>query len=407
VTVTDAARDSVEASLEQGRGHLIVSHLNPPPSYDLADHPLPTGREEIWRFTPIKRLRGVLDGDASDARLTWETALPEGVTLSEIGDEQAREIGELAPNDRPSALAAANAGGALLLDVPAEAELDEPIVLRLHGESAEDLVWGRLVVRVGRFAKATVVVTHTGSARYAAITSVLVGDGADVNVLTLQDWDDDAVHLGRDAIRVGRDAKVKHTAISFGGDLVRLHANVEYAAPGGEAELLGLYFADEGQHLEHRLFADHNAPRTKSHVVYKGALQGQGAHTVWIGNVLIRKIAEGIETYEENRNLVLSDGCQADSVPNLEIETGEIEGAGHASATARFDDEQLFYLRSRGVSEKEARRLVVHGFFNDLIRRVGIPSIEEKLLETVEVELAKNVLRDDSFVGSSATGSEA
>jgi Fe-S cluster assembly protein SufD len=397
----------VEASLEQGRGHLIVSHLNPPPSYDLADHPLPTGREEIWRFTPIKRLRGVLDGDASDARLTWETALPEGVTLSEIGDEQAREIGELAPNDRPSALAAANAGGALLLDVPAEAELDEPIVLRLHGESAEDLVWGRLVVRVGRFAKATVVVTHTGSARYAAITSVLVGDGADVNVLTLQDWDDDAVHLGRDAIRVGRDAKVKHTAISFGGDLVRLHANVEYAAPGGEAELLGLYFADEGQHLEHRLFADHNAPRTKSHVVYKGALQGQGAHTVWIGNVLIRKIAEGIETYEENRNLVLSDGCQADSVPNLEIETGEIEGAGHASATARFDDEQLFYLRSRGVSEKEARRLVVHGFFNDLIRRVGIPSIEEKLLETVEVELAKNVLRDDSFVGSSATGSEA
>ena len=113
-------------------------------------------------------------------------------------------------------------------------------------------------------------------------------------------------------------------------------------------------------------------------MLYKGALQGQGAHTVWIGNVLIRKVAEGIETYEENRNLVLTDGCQADSVPNLEIETGEIEGAGHASATARFDDEQLFYLRSRGVSEKEARRLVVHGFFNDLIRKIGIPSIEEQ-----------------------------
>jgi Fe-S cluster assembly protein SufD len=173
-----------------------------------------------------------------------------------------------------------------------------------------------------------------------------------------------------------------------------MHANVEYAGPGGDAELLGLYFADEGQHLEHRLFADHTAPKTKSHVLYKGALQGQGAHTVWIGNVLIRKVAEGIETYEENRNLVLSDGCQADSVPNLEIETGEIEGAGHASATARFDDEQLFYLRSRGVSEKESRRLVVHGFFNDLIRKVGIPSIEAQLLETVEAELAKNVLKE-------------
>ena len=170
-----------------------------------------------------------------------------------------------------------------------------------------------------------------------------------------------------------------------------MHANVDYAGPGGSAELLGLYFADAGQHIEHRLFADHNAPRTRSHVSYKGALQGQGAHTVWVGNVLIRKVAEGIETFEENRNLVLTDGCQADSVPNLEIETGEIEGAGHASATGRFDDEQLFYLRSRGIEEKEARRLVVHGFFNDLIRKVGVPAIEEQLVATVEAELAKNV----------------
>jgi Fe-S cluster assembly protein SufD len=141
-------------------------------------------------------------------------------------------------------------------------------------------------------------------------------------------------------------------------------------------------------------------------VVYKGALQGEGAHTVWIGNVLIRKEAEGIETYEENRNLVLTDGCQADSVPNLEIETGEIEGAGHASATGRFDDEQLFYLRSRGVPEAEARRLVVHGFFNDLIRKIAVPELEESLRATVETELEKNVLRDASSVGSSTTGSE-
>ncbi|GAB6985528.1 Fe-S cluster assembly protein SufD [Nocardioides pyridinolyticus] len=393
MTVTDTARESVSSALEQDR---IESHLNPPGSYDLADHPMPTGREEIWRFTPLKRLGGILDGEASDAALTWTTTLPEGVTLTEITAEQAVELGELAPNDRPAALAAANAGGALLLDVPAEAEIAEPIVLRLHGESVEDLVWGRLVIRVGRHAQATVAIVHTGSARYAALTTVLVGDGAAANVLSLQDWEDDAVHLGRDAIRVGRDAAVKHTSISFGGDLVRMHANVEYAGPGGDAELLGLYFADAGQHLEHRLFADHNAPKTKSHVMYKGALQGEGAHTVWIGNVLIRKVAEGIETYEENRNLVLSDGCQADSVPNLEIETGEIEGAGHASATARFDDEQLFYLRSRGVSEKEAHRLVVHGFFNDLIRKVGIPSIEEQLLETVETELAKNLLKDST-----------
>ena len=388
MTVTETARESVASALEQER---VASHLNPPPSYDLADHPVPTGREEIWRFTPLKRLAGILDGDASDARLTWKTSLPAGVTLSEITADEAVVLGELAPNDRPAALAVANAGGAMLLDVPAELELDEPVVVNLEGASVDDLVWGHLVVRVGAHAKATIVLEHTGSARYCATTSVLVGDGASVNVLTLQDWADDAVHLGRDAIRVGRDAFVRHTAISLGGDLVRMHANVEYAGPGGEAELLGLYFADAGQHIEHRLFADHNAPRTKSHVVYKGALQGQGAHTVWIGNVLIRKVAEGIDTYEENRNLVLTDGCRADSVPNLEIETGEIEGAGHASATGRFDDEQLFYLQARGIPEDEAHRLVVHGFFADLVRKIGVPQVEDRLLTAIEAELEKNV----------------
>jgi len=110
-----------------------------------------------------------------------------------------------------------------------------------------------------------------------------------------------------------------------------------------------------------------------------------------VGDVLIRKVAEGILTYESNRNLVLTDGCRADSVPNLEIETGQIEGAGHASATGRFDDEQLFYLRSRGIDETEARRLVVHGFFADLIRRIGVPEIEERLMAAVEHELEINV----------------
>jgi Fe-S cluster assembly protein SufD len=191
--------------------------------------------------------------------------------------------------------------------------------------------------------------------------------------------------------RVGRDATLRHVAVAFGGDVVRMNTSVEYDGPGGEAELLGLYFADAGQHLEHRLFLDHNAPRTKSNVDYKGALQGKGAHSVWIGDVLIRKIAEGIETYESNRNLVLTDGCQADSVPNLEIETGEILGAGHASTTGRFDDQQLFYLQSRGIEEDEARRLVVHGFFADIIKKIGVPQIEERLLNTVEAELEKNV----------------
>jgi Fe-S cluster assembly protein SufD len=122
-------------------------------------------------------------------------------------------------------------------------------------------------------------------------------------------------------------------------------------------------------------------------VTYKGALAGASAHTVWIGDVLIRAAAEGTDTYELNRNLVLTDGARADSVPNLEIETGEIAGAGHASATGRFDEEQMFYLRSRGISEDQARKLVVRGFFADLIREIGVPAVEASLMGQIDLEL--------------------
>ena len=160
-----------------------------------------------------------------------------------------------------------------------------------------------------------------------------------------------------------------------------------FAIHGADIEMLGLYFADADQHLEHRLFVDHAVPHCRSNVVYKGALQGVDAHTVWIGDVLIRAEAEGTETFELNRNLVLTDGARAESVPNLEIETGEIVGAGHASATGRFDDEQLFYLESRGIPADEARRLVVRGFFADVINQIGIPDVQERLLAQVELEL--------------------
>jgi Fe-S cluster assembly protein SufD len=259
-------------------------------------------------------------------------------------------------------------------------------VLRLTGEGDEQ-VWGHVVIDLGAHSKATVVIEHSGSARSAAGLSVLVGDGAQLDLVGMQLWDRSAVHLEHVGIRLGRDATIRSTQVSLGGDLVRVVETVEYAGPGGDAQLAGLYIADAGQHLEHRLFVDHSAPNCKSNVLYKGALQGEGAHTVWIGDVLIRAGAEGTDTYEQNRNLILSDGARADSVPNLEIETGEIIGAGHASTTGRFDDEQLFYLQARGITEAEARQLVVRGFFVELIRRIGVPAVEDRLLTAIEAEL--------------------
>ena len=387
MTVTESVRDALE------QGARVDSHLHPQGSFDLDDHPVPNGREEVWRFTPLKRLRGIhqeapLDGDAFEVAVH---AAP-GVSAGRVGvDHAARGTSGLVPPDRVSARAWQAASSVFLVDVPAEHAGEEPTTVTLTGTGNEVASAGHLVIRTGAFSKATVVLRFEGTATFVDNVEVVVGDGAELTVVSVQDWDDDAVHHSTQHALVGRDATLRHVAVSIGGDVVRHDATATYAGPGGSVEMLGMYFADEGQHIEHRLFVDHNQPHTRSNVNYKGALQGQGAHTVWIGNVLIRKEAEGIETYEENRNLVLTDGCQADSVPNLEIETGEIEGAGHASATGRFDDNQLFYLRSRGIEEAEARRLVVHGFFHDLIRRIGVPELEDQLIATVEGELEKNV----------------
>ncbi len=388
VTETPAVAEAIETAK-------VSSHLHPEGSFEVEDHPVPTGREEIWRFTPLKRLRGLhTDADLSGDTVRAEAQTPEGVRIEQLTVEShLRGASGFVPGSRLGARVWHEATKIYSVTIPPETVLEEPVVIDLVGTTTEGATAIHCVVNAERHSKATVVFRFSGSATLADIAEYVVGDGAQLKVVSVDDWDDDAVHLGHRHAKVGRDAMFKHVEVSFGGDLVRHDTTAEYAGPGGSVEMLGLYFADEGQHIEHRLFVDHTAPNTRSHVVYKGALQGQGAHTVWIGNVLIRKVAEGIETFEENRNLVLTDGCQADSVPNLEIETGEIVGAGHASATGRFDDEQLFYLRSRGIEEDEARRLVVHGFFNDLIRKIDVPQLQEQLVKTVEAELAKNVLK--------------
>ncbi|MFT3969185.1 MAG: Fe-S cluster assembly protein SufD [Micropruina sp.] len=364
----------------------LESHLHPTPSFTIDDHPYPKGQEEIWRFSPLRAIKPLLTDEPSDAHLQWDESLPAGASSRTVSAEEARQLVVEAPIDRVSVLAANRSGGATVVEIAAGVELTEPVSITLTGTGQH--VWGHIVFKVGAHAKGTILLRHEGSASYATKVDVLVGDGAKVNFVSIQDWADDAVHGGHHSVLVGRDAEVRTVTVSLGGKVVRLAETARFAGPGGSLEQFGLYFVDGGQHIEHRLFVDHNAPNTHSNVDYRGALQGEGARAVWIGDVLIRKVAEKISTYESNKNLVLTDGCRADSVPNLEIETGEIEGAGHSSTTGRFDDEQLFYLRSRGISEAEARRLVVRGFFADIVRRIGVPEVEERMMEAVERELS-------------------
>ncbi|MET7675088.1 Fe-S cluster assembly protein SufD [Streptomyces seoulensis] len=365
----------------------VATRMSAPPSYDVADFPVPHGREEEWRFTPLERLRGLHDGTAvaTGEGLKVVVEAPEGVTVENVGRDDARLGKAGTPVDRVAAQAYSAFEQASVVTVPKETVLTEPIRIAVHGEGGT--AYGHQVIELGAFAEALVVIDHTGDAVLAANVDYVLGDGAKLTVVSVQDWDDKAVHVAQHNALVGRDASFKSVVVTFGGDVVRLHPRVSYAGPGGEAELFGLYFTDAGQHQEHRLLVDHNTPHCRSHVIYKGALQGEGAHAVWIGDVLIEAKAEGTDTYEMNRNLVLTDGSRVDSVPNLEIETGEIVGAGHASTTGRFDDEQLFYLMARGIPEHEARRLVVRGFFAELVQQIGVPDIEERLLVKIEEEL--------------------
>ncbi|MEV5378691.1 Fe-S cluster assembly protein SufD [Streptosporangium nondiastaticum] len=365
----------------------IDARVSAPASYDVADFPVPHGREEEWRFTPLERLRGLHDGTAvaNGGGVKVEVSAPAGVTVETVGRDDARLGRAGKPVDRVAAQAYSSFEKASVVSIPKDAVLTEPVTISVHGEGG--VAFGHQVIEVGAFAEAVVVLDHTGDTTLAANVEFLVGDGAKLTVVSVQDWDATAVHAAQQTALIGRDASFKSVIVTFGGDLVRLHPRVVYGAPGGEAELYGLYFTDEGQHQEHRLFVDHDTPHCRSNVAYKGALQGQNAHAVWIGDVLIRAAAEGTDTYELNRNLVLTDGARVDSVPNLEIETGEIVGAGHASATGRFDDEQLFYLMARGIPADEARRLVVRGFFAELVQQIGIPELEDRLIAKIEAEL--------------------
>jgi Fe-S cluster assembly protein SufD len=380
MTVVDHTEREVTVVPRVSRGERFTS-------FDVDAFEAPRGREEDWRFTPLRRLRGLHTGAERTGTATVDVDGPAAASVHEVtrGDERLGVAGT--PGDRVAAQAWTSFEQATVVTVPRETELDEPITVTVTGPGEGRTAYGHLQLRAERFARGVVVLDYRGSGTYAENVEFVLDDGAALTVVAVHDWADDAVHAAAHHARIGHDARLNHTVVTLGGDLVRVAPTVTMAAPGGDVELNGLCFADAGQHLEHRLFIDHAVPNCRSRVTYKGALQGEGAHTVWIGDVLIRAAAEGTDTFELNRNLVLTEGARADSVPNLEIETGEIRGAGHASATGRFDDEQLFYLNSRGIPAELARRLVVRGFLGEILARITVPAVRERLEAAIDAEL--------------------
>jgi Fe-S cluster assembly protein SufD len=357
-------------------------------SYAHGDFPEVKGVEAEWKLTPVARVRPLIDGPLDGSPYAYLVNEVAGASVDWIDRTDARIGAAGTPEDRGSANAWTSFAKALAITVTAEEHVD--LVLSRSALGAAPRA-AHTVITAKAHSDSTVILRSSGDAQLAENVEIVVEDGASLTVVSVQEWSDESTQLSSHFVQVGRDARLRHIVITLGGSVVRLNPSVHLSGEGADGELYGLYFADSGQHFEQRVYLHHQAENTRGRVNYKGALQGVGAHTVWVGDVLIGPRAAGTDSYEQNRNLVLSEGTRADSIPNLEIETGDILGAGHASATGRFDDEQLFYLQARGISEAEARRLVVIGFLAEIVQKVGNPELEAHLHAAIEAELSAGV----------------
>lgn len=368
-------------------------------SFNVEDFPVPGGRDEVWRFIALRRIRGLHNGGFAEAveqdvRVDVPSSAPaDAVTVETLQPDDSRLGRAGAPADRVAAQAWTSMPSAQFVGFARNTAVTEPVVVTVTGRGEGVTSFGATVIEVADGAEATVALNYRGTGTHADNVEIIVGDNARLTLIVDAQWDNDAVHLSGQIIQLGRDAVLRHNVATFGGEIVRIVPRVSFTAPGGDAELLGVYFADDGQYFENRLLVDHSVPNCRSNVMYKGALQADPsserteARTCWVGDVLIRAEAAGTDTYEVNRNLLLTEGARADAIPNLEIETGEITGAGHAATVGRFDDDQVFYLMARGIPEAEARRLIIRGFFSEVINRIPVEAIREELEQRVTTEL--------------------
>lgn len=352
-------------------------------STDPEAFPSVTGREPEWRLSPVKELTALITGslDGSEYELSAPTSSALSVDFIDSASAGRGIVAE--PEDRLAANAWAQVNKTLVVSIAGQAG-----TLTLERSRLGNVPRAaHTLIQVAENASATLIVRSSGAALLAENVEIDLAKGASLQLVSVQEWDDDAIHYASHFARVGEQASLTHIVATMGGHIVVVNPSTELAGEKANGELYGVYFAEAHQHLESRVYVHHVGPDTTSNVSYKGALHGEGARTVWVGDVLIGAQATGTDSYEQNRNLVLSDGTRADSIPNLEIKTGDIAGAGHASATGRFDDEHLFYLQSRGIPEVQARRLVVGGFLGEIVQKINDQDLQDHLIDRIQQKL--------------------
>ena len=306
-----------------------------------------------------------------------------------------RHLHDLVPTERTrfTALHAAFRTGGTFLYVPRDTKIDLPLQTLTYVDVDGAAVFPHTLIVVEAGAEVTFIeryaspdLTHAFS---DAITEIHVGDGAHVRYAAVQDWGAGLTHLAIQRSRTGRDADLRTLSLGFGADLARTETEVELAEPGGFSEQLGVFFADGDQHFDHRSIQEHVAPNCRSDLLYKGALRDH-SRAVYSGWVYVRPGAQKTDAMQTSRNIVLSEHAKADAIPNLEIEANDVK-CGHAASVGPVEEETLFYLESRGIARDEAERLIVTGFFQEVLDRVQIDEVREGAVAAIAAELDRGI----------------
>jgi Fe-S cluster assembly protein SufD len=306
-----------------------------------------------------------------------------------------RHLHSLVPTDRTmfTALHGAFRTGGTFLYVPADVAVEMPLQTVTYLDADGAAVFPHTLLIAERGAEVTFIDRYVSPdlerGLSDAVTEIVVGDGAHVRYASIQEWGDGVTHLSVQRTRLGRDADFRSLAVGFGASLARAEVEAVLAEPGGFSELLGVFFADEDQHFDHRSVQDHAAPNCTSDLLYKGALLDR-SRAVYSGWVHVRPDAQKTIAMQTSRNMVLSEHAKADAIPNLEIEANDVR-CGHAASVGPVEEETLFYLQSRGISREEAERLVVTGFFQEVLDRVTLEEVRQGAELAIQEELRKAI----------------
>ena len=373
--------------------------------------PLPDTTQEAWRFTDLSGFdpdafgrnghgggqtpaMSMLDIDVAAVAVVGEDAIeieraPDAITFEPLADHEL--LGTLVgADDKFTAHNAASWKHGLLVRVPKGVVLDQPLYVRI-GNAAEDgsLFWRLLVVAEEGSRFSLIEEYASGSPELAgysnAAVELFVGQGAKLEYVALQNLSQETWHFATHHARVERDAELDWVAGGFGSKKGKTRIQNDLAGPGATSRVTGAYFADGNQHLDYDTFQEHIAPNTTSDFAFKGALRDR-ATTVWRGMIRVERDAQKTNAYQENRNLLLSKDAHADSIPGLEILANDVR-CTHGATLGQVDRDQLFYLMARGLSRAEAERLIVRGFFQDVLDRIELEPVREALADALEARI--------------------